>query len=75
MHSEERHDLCSLLNTRMIKEDVMGMARCIHWVNVNARNAYTVWWVNLKKIDVFEDRLYSKVVRWFYEDCIQPNQA
>ena len=63
MHSEKRHDLCSSLNTRMIKEDVMGMARCMHWVKVNAKNAYTAWWVNLNKIDVFEDRLHLKEVR------------
>jgi len=75
MHSEERHDLCSSPNTRVIKEDVMGLARCMHWVKINATDAYTVWWVNLKKIDGFEDRLYLKEVRWACEDCIQPNQT
>lgn len=75
MHSEEHHDLYFSLNIRLVKKGVMGMARCMHFVKIIARNAYTVWWVNLQKIDGFEDRLYLKEVRWVCEDCIQPNQA
>jgi len=67
--------VCSSPNTRVIKDDVMGMACCMHWMKINATDAYTVWLVNLKKIDGLEDPLYLKEVLWACEDCIQPNQA
>jgi predicted neuraminidase len=41
MHSDDLHDLCSSLNVRVVKEAVMGVARCTHWVKRNARNACT----------------------------------